>query len=435
MILTPFRYHSPDSRFAYRFLFLSPTTMQLETSKDFEQFGAIRIHEVQRVIELDAGSETSTPDRLAVSSKELLKVQSEMAIVILCKNEEARTIDWVLRGVPHDCLIVLVSNSTQDRYMTEVILLEEFCREVNHSAVSIHQKDPGAAKAFLASGASQLVADDDLIHNGKGEGMLMGMALTALTRQKYIGFIDADNYSAGSVLEYCKAYAAGFHFDRTQDVMIRIQWAYKPKIRNSQMVFERLGRSSRNMNEWLNTLLHHLTVHGIDIVQTGNAGEHAMTMALGMKLQLAGGFAVEPYEYIYMLERLSGLLEDGGVDNRAKSSLPVSPVAVYQIKTIDPHFHDNKGDEHTISMSAEGLSTLFHSRITPEVMKGAIRQWLVDNKVLTPEQTPPMGRIYPAVKDLDLSCLDKILSSNAPSLMAFVGSSPRPADRLLSEFL
>lgn len=398
--------------------------MRLTNSPRFEQFGSVQIHEIQRVIELDAGSGSSTSSSLVVSPERLLQIESDMAIVILCMNEEFKTIESVLSGVPHDCLIILVSNSSRgpvDRYQTEVNLLEAYCRDADRSAVVIHQKDPGAAQAFSSSGAAEMIGSDGLIHNGKGEGMLMGMVLAALTKRAYIGFIDADNYIPGSVHEYCKAYAAGLHLAGTQDAMVRISWNSKPKERNGRLMFDRKGRSSKIVNDWLNNLLQHLTGYGTEIVKTGNAGEHCMTMSLGMKLQLAGGFAVEPYEYIFMLEKLSGLLDHDDETPRARSPSQISEIHIRQIETRNPHLHDNKGDEHVSNMFAAGLHPLYHSEIAPRVMKNALRDWMVEKSVLEADRVPPRGRLYPSVESLDLINLCEILTTQATSLDILTG--------------
>ena len=54
-----------------------------------------------------------------------------MVIVVPCMNETRSVIEGVLSGIPHDCLIVLVSNSDRDpvdRYEIEAQTVEQFCR-------------------------------------------------------------------------------------------------------------------------------------------------------------------------------------------------------------------------------------------------------------------------------------------------------------------
>ncbi|KAK1709114.1 putative mannosyl-3-phosphoglycerate synthase [Colletotrichum lupini] len=437
--------------------------MRLTRPSRFERLGSIQINELQRVIELDAGSGRSTSSSLTVSRDDFLAIESRMAIVVLCMNEEFRTIESVFSGIPHDCLIVLVSNSNRaqggynDRYETEVNILQNFCREADRFAIAVHQKDPGVADAFAAAGAPELVSDDDrLVHSGKGEGMLVGMAVAALMEREYVGFVDADNYIPGSINEYCKSYAAGFHLSRAtaEYAMVRVSWSSKPKERNGRLMFDRRGRSSRVVNEWLNNLLQEFSGYGTDCITTGNAGEHAMTMSLALKLRMASGFAVEPYEYLYLLEQMGDLdhhhhhqnhinhqrLDDDNTsDTLSDASSPISPssmsqllsppaspqhasVQIHQIETRNPHLHDNKGDEHVSDMRAQALHMLYHSPMTPAPMKAALRKWMEDEGVLAVGGEVPRERVYPALGELDMARLAGLLGGE--SVRRMVGGFP-----------
>ncbi|KAL2877481.1 hypothetical protein SGCOL_007225 [Colletotrichum sp. CLE4] len=459
--------------------------MRLTRPSRFERLGSIQINELQRVIELDAGSGRSTSSSLTVSRDDFLAIESRMAIVVLCMNEEFRTIESVFSGIPHDCLIVLVSNSNRtggynDRYETEVNILQTFCREADRFAIAVHQKDSCLADAFAAAGAPELVsADDGLVHSGKGEGMLVGMAVAALMEREYVGFVDADNYIPGSINEYCKSYAAGFHLSRAtaEHAMVRVSWSSKPKERNGRLMFDRRERSSRVVNEWLNNLLQEFSGYGTDCITTGNAGEHAMTMSLALKLRMASGFAVEPYEYLYLLEQMGDLdhhhhhhnkfnnkfknnnnnsshhqrLDDDGSDMLSDASTPISPsspsrmsqllsppaspmslsgrsssrssngsrqlahasVQIHQIETRNPHLHDNKGDEHVSDMRAQALHMLYHSPMTPAPMKAALRKWMEDEGVLAVGGEVPRERVYPALGELDMARLGGLLGGES----------------------
>lgn len=132
--------------------------MRLAESFRSERFGAVRIHELQRVIELDSGTSTGGPGSRIVPPDALRAVESEMVIVVPCMNETRSVIEGVLAGIPHDCLIVLVSNSDRlpvDRYEIEAQTVEQFCRLAGRSAITVHQRDPGVAAAFKAAGMSE----------------------------------------------------------------------------------------------------------------------------------------------------------------------------------------------------------------------------------------------------------------------------------------
>ena len=237
----------------------------------FGQFGNVQINELQQVVELDAGysaqESVADGDDIVIPGPVMAAAEQEMVIIIACMNEEYRTIEGVLSGVPHGCLPILVSNSDRpgtgarpggavDRYETEVRLVETFCRRSRRSAIVIHQGDPGVATAFRKGGMSEIVdARTGLIYRGKGEAMIIGMAVAALTGRRYVGFVDADNFVPGSVTEYCKVFAAALHSARSPLAMVRVSWNSKPKVRGDRLVFDKKGRSSRVVNEWLNRLL------------------------------------------------------------------------------------------------------------------------------------------------------------------------------------
>ena len=51
-----------------------------------------------------------------------------------------------MSGIPHNCLIILVSNSSRhpvDRYGMEVQTVDEFCDLAERPAITVHQRDPG----------------------------------------------------------------------------------------------------------------------------------------------------------------------------------------------------------------------------------------------------------------------------------------------------
>ena len=401
--------------------------MRLADSFRSERFGAVRIHELQRVIELDSGTSAGAGSRI-VPPDSLRAVESEMAIVVPCMNETRSVIEGVLSGIPHDCLIVLVSNSDRlpvDRYESEAQTVEQFCRLAGRSAISVHQRDPGVAGAFKAAGMPELIDDAGLVRAGKGEAMLIGMALAAITGRRHVGYVDADNYVPGAVHEYCQAFAAGLHLANSPYSMVRISWHSKPKLRDGRLFFSRKGRSSQITNEWLNRFLAEYSGFGTEVIATGNAGEHAMSLDLGLKLRLAGGFAVEPFEYLDLFEQFGGVLESTCPDVMASS------VPVVQIETRNPHFHDNKGEEHVHGMRMQALNVLYHSPVTPTAVRQGIVEFMVSQGALGVGQEPPRERFYPPVGTLDLDLLYDALDAEAlsfrqPDGLAQAGLAPAP---------
>ncbi len=335
-------------------------------------------------------------------------MERELVVVIPCKNETRRVIDGVLSGIPHDCLIVLVSNSSRtpvDRYEIEAQTVADFCRATDRDAICVHQRDPGLAAALKVAGVPEILDDEGLVRSGKGEGMLVGMALAALAGRRYVGYVDADNYVPGAVNEYCKVFAAGLHVSESPYSMVRISWHSKPKLQEGRLFFSRRGRASQVTNAFLNQLIGEYSSFGTEVVSTGNAGEHAMTVDLGLRLRFAGGFAVEPHQFVDLFEQFGGVLDSPHSDVMASS------VEVRQIETRNPHFHDDRGEEHVADMRLQALHVLYHSGISLPPVREAIRQFLG----LPDGVEPPRERVYPPVGTLALDRLIGVLTSEARS--------------------
>jgi mannosyl-3-phosphoglycerate synthase len=388
--------------------------MRLERAHRTEWFGGVHIRELQRVIELDSGGGRvgGIGPGMIVPDDAIRSVERDMAIVVPCMNESRQVLEGVLAGIPHQCLIVLVSNSSRepvDHYGTETDAVAQFCRFAERPALCVHQRDPGLAGAVKAAGLPELLDDDGLVRAGKGEALLLGVALAALSGRRYVGFVDADNYVPGAVNEYCKAYAAGLHLAESPYAMVRIAWHSKPKLKESRLFFNQHGRTSEVTNRFLNQLLGEYSGFGTDLIQTGNAGEHAMSLDLGMRMRLAGGFAVEPFQYIDLFEQFGGVL--GAADRDAGRRR----VAVAQIGSRNPHFHDDKGEDHVHGMRMQALNVLYHSPICPPAVRGAIREFLVAERAIGPDAEPPTGRIYPPVNTMDLDVLGDGLDDGTES--------------------
>jgi mannosyl-3-phosphoglycerate synthase len=418
--------------------------MRLNIQPGSTRIGDVQIHEVFRVTELDAGHvvETNKSDTLgaghrnvAFSREALHAIERQLAIVVPCMNEEQSILDGVLHGIPHDCLIILVSNSDPSNFQAECRLLTEFCSTTDRQGIVVHQHDEGIAGAFHAAGMPEVVLESSQpsrVRNGKGEAMMIGVVLAKLAGKQFVGFVDADNLVAGSVHEYCKAYAAGLHYalnctDPEPHAMVRIKWNSKPKVRDNKIIFEKSGRSSRVVNKWMNHFLSTLvsTAHS-DLIQTGNAGEHAMSLDLAMQLRFATGYAVEPFQLVDVWERLgvahthnSSAAASSCSSHSSSSSRGTSPhtlhlphpstIQILQIETRNPHFHDtSKGNGHIMRMQTQGLSTIYHSNLTSDSLKNELAAYMQENLGGVPEQM----RVYSPLEVLDLGVFRRVVKAN-----------------------
>ncbi len=396
--------------------------MRIESPREFERLGAVRIYGLQKVYELDAGP--GTPENLVddnvmrmVPTEALHEIESQMAIVVPVRNERLKLIEGVLVGIPHPCLVIVVTNSPRepiDKFYLEKEAITNFCRFTRKRVVVVHQKDPHIAAAFAEAGYTDILGPDDLVRNGKAEGMIMGSLLAKMMGSKYVGFVDSDNYFPGAVNEYVKEYAAGFHINDSDFSMVRISWHSKPKVVENSLYFAKWGRSSRQTNQILNRLVGHHTGFETEIVKTGNAGEHALTVDLAMALDYATGYAVETFHYVHLLEKYGGILEHGDETDDMHRLVKIS-----QIESRNPHLHEVKGDEHVDDMIAASLSTIYHSKLCPESLRQEIEEELARRNYLKEgEQLAPM-RIYKSLDRMDFS----VFSGVAEAAVSIEGGS------------
>ncbi|MCH6257291.1 mannosyl-3-phosphoglycerate synthase [Puniceicoccaceae bacterium K14] len=346
--------------------------MRIETQRESERLGAVQIHGLQKVYELDSGEHYGYDDSYnnsviqRISSEALYEKQKQMAIVVPVKNERLKLIEGVLVGIPSPCQIIVVSNSPRgpvDRFEMEKDAIENFCRFTNKRVTVVHQKDVGIAKAIELAGYTELLDDKGLVRSGKAEGMIMGTLLAKWLGKKYLGFVDSDNYFPGAVHEYVQEYAAGFVMHDTDNTFVRISWHSKPKIMENSLFFAKWGRSSVHSNNALNRLLAHYTGYETEVVKTGNAGEHALTVDLALNIEYAAGYAVETHHFINLLEMYSGILDE------TEPTAFRDKITICQIESRNPHLHESKGDDHVEDMIDASLSVIYNSPLCPELLK------------------------------------------------------------------
>lgn len=393
--------------------------MRIEIPRECERIGSLQIYGLQKVYELDAGEGIHGQDTVIerIPSEVLYDRMREMAIVVPVKNERLKLIEGVLVGIPSPCQVIVVSNSPRepiDRFNLEKEALENYGKFTGKKILVVHQKDPGLAKAFVDAGYSEIIDEQGLVRSGKAEGMIVGTLMAKWMGKKYVGFVDSDNYFPGAVLEYVYEYAAGFAMSHSTNTFVRISWHSKPKIMESSLFFAKWGRSSVNSNMMLNRLLTHFSGYETEIVKTGNAGEHALTVDLALKLEYGAGYAVETHHFINLLEKYGGIIEpDDPQALREK-------VTICQIESRNPHMHESKGDDHVEDMIDASLSVIYHSPLCPELLKREIMENVRQRRgESTPEEIAPV-RMYPTLSKLDVDTFlaecDRTLNYEATSI-------------------
>lgn len=391
--------------------------MRVDLPRYTERFGSISLHGVQRVYELDSGSSDGRPTSEAIrriGNEEMSEIERKMAIVIPVKGERLKLLEGVLSGIPHDCLTIIVSNSPRqpvDRYKLEKEALEQFNQFAEKNALIVHQKDPGLSEALREVGYTSIFGPDDMVRNGKAEGMMIGMLLTKMAGKEYVGFIDADNYVPGAVNEYVKIYASGIAMSNTPYTMVRVSWIYKPKISETGVYFSKWGRVSEITNQYLNSLISYYTGFETEVMRTGNSGEHCMSMKLAELLTYSSSFSVETYEMVNLLEEFGGIVPTENQEAMDKG------IEVMQVETRNPHFHEEKGDIHLKEMIDGSLGCIYHSKICHPKLREKIVEELRGKGVIEENQEPSVLQKINSFKDIDMLQFGKILHNKATSFV------------------
>jgi mannosyl-3-phosphoglycerate synthase len=388
--------------------------MKLDIPRYTERIGAISLHGVQRVFELDSGFDdggSASETIMKVGNDKIGDIERRMAIVIPIKGERLRLLEGVLSGIPHDCLTIIVSNSPRqpvDRYKLEKEALQQFNRFVGRNAIILHQRDPDLSRALKEVGYSSLLGPDDIVRSGKAEGMVIGMLLAKMAGKEYVGFIDADNYVPGAVNEYVKIFASGIAMSETPYLMVRVSWIFKPKMSETGLYFSKWGRVSEMTNQHLNSLISYYTGFETEVMRTGNSGEHCMSIKLAELLSFSSGYSIESFEIVRILEEFGGIIPTQNQEAMDKG------VEVMQVETRNPHFHEDKGEDHLKEMILASLGSIYHSKICPPKLREKIIESLQSKAMLEEGQSePPVnGKIDP-FKDIDTRHLAKILNKAA----------------------
>src|SRR5688500_224814 len=389
--------------------------MKLDLPRYTERFGATSLHGVQRVYELDSGLDDGGPGSdsiVDIGDDQVVDIERGKALVNPTNGEGRRVVEGVLSGILYHCLPVIVSNSARqpvDRYKLEKEALQQFNRFVGRNAFILHQRDPVLSEVLRDVGYNSILDPDGMVRSGKAEGMVIGMLLAKMAGKEYVGFIDADNYVPGAVNEYVKIFASGIAMSQTPYVMTRISWIYKPKISETGLYFSKWGRVSEITNQQLNSLVSYYTGFETEVMRTGNSGEHCMSLKLAELLTYASGYAIEPYEIVNVLEEFGGIIPTVNQDAMDKG------VEILQVETRNPHFHEDKGDDHLKEMVVGSLGSIYHSKICPPKDREKILEALRSKNMLEESQqqqqqelTAPL-KIEP-FKDIDVRQLAKVLS-------------------------
>jgi mannosyl-3-phosphoglycerate synthase len=291
--------------------------------------------------------------------------------------------------------------------------------------VIVHQKDPVLAQAFKATGYKAILNKKGVIYDGKAEGMLIATMLARLAGKKYIGFVDADNYFPGAVEEYVREYAAGFSIAQSDYSMVRIAWHSKPKIVESKLFFRKWGRTTANTNKLLNQVMAHYTGFETEIIKTGNAGEHALTMDLAINLDYSSGYSIEPYHIVNILEKF------GGIGESPLPEIMKERIEVYQVESRNPHLHEAGDESHIDEMSYLAMQVIYNSPICPDAIKKQIRKDAVRKGYIEARSSDfDKPRYFPALSHIDVERFMREVESTPYGKVLIEGMGPKRQQEL-----
>ncbi|MEM1628892.1 MAG: mannosyl-3-phosphoglycerate synthase [Desulfurococcaceae archaeon] len=363
--------------------------MQINYPSRFEVYGAVKFYELIRVYSLFAVGYQRSGFYSLPTFRDLEDIASTTAIVIPVRDEDLFALEGVLRAIPIYSPVIIVSASSRSPiniHNMEIDIARSIYKTTGRTIVVIHQKDPLLGE-ILGESIPDILDNDNTVRYGKGEGLLLGILVADGLRASNIGFIDADNYVPGAVLEYTMIYYTVLGMSETRYKMVRIAWGYKAW-GIGEFYLRRLGRASGIVNTVLNKILSSRRNIETDIVKTSNSGEHAMSMDLARELVYGGGYSVETQELVTILENCYIDISEGNCP-----SLPEN-IEIYQVETRNPHVHAEKGEKHIANMVVDSLSAIYYSKLAndrnKELIVNALRELGYEG-----EPTPPRRYRYP----------------------------------------
>jgi mannosyl-3-phosphoglycerate synthase len=133
-----------------------------------------------------------------------------------------------------------------------------------------------------------------------------------------------------------------------------------------------------------------------------------MSIKLAELLSFSSGYSIESYEIVKILEEFGGIIPTQNQEAMDKG------VEVMQVETRNPHFHEDKGEDHLKEMVLASLGSIYHSKICPPKLREKLIESLQSRSMLGDGQTePPANVIIEPFRDVDVKFLAKILNKAA----------------------
>jgi mannosyl-3-phosphoglycerate synthase len=263
------------------------------------------------------------------------------AFVISHKSESPKTLWRVIRYLPADSAIVVVTNCPLDDF--EHLKQELKTHLHTHRRLFIiHQKDSAIADLFSQHGVQQIIDEEGKVRSGKGEGMYIGALFAlALKTPQWVVFFDADNHAPTVLLAYILAMGRLFTHDERRGLLhnVRICWLSKHGLETADLNAETVGRCTRVVSPVFSELVQDW--FGVEhTIISSNAGEQGMNIAALRELRFSSGYSVESLQLLDLLYNAYCLNGQVRLDQYFSQSA---------------FFHTKKDDSHVNRMIADSL--------------------------------------------------------------------------------
>ncbi|MBC8520494.1 MAG: hypothetical protein H8D26_00665, partial [Methanomicrobia archaeon] len=90
-------------------------------------------------------------------------------------------------------------------------------------------------------------------------------------------------------------------------------------------------------------------------------------------------------------------------------------IEIFQIETLNPHMHEEKGEEHIKNMLLGSLCTIYHSKLCNDYVNSKVLEELSD--ILETWEKPKENISMPPIEGIDAIKFTKVLESNSETFV------------------
>ncbi|MCK4476186.1 MAG: hypothetical protein KAU16_05615, partial [Methanophagales archaeon] len=90
-------------------------------------------------------------------------------------------------------------------------------------------------------------------------------------------------------------------------------------------------------------------------------------------------------------------------------------IEIFQIETLNPHIHEEKGEEHIKNMLLGSLSAIYHSKLCNDYVRSKVLDEL--KEILDTWEKPKENIVMPSIGGIDASKFIKVLEGNSKTFV------------------